>query len=480
LSRSDLCVAIVAVALAAAPAAAQDPRAVKRVEDLNRAAMEDYDLLELDSARKQLADALAMIKKHRLERHKVAARTHLNLAIVHGGGLGDQETALQELTAALEIDPDTKLEAAYRSPALQKTFEQARASVLGNSGAAAPAPAPLSAALTHTPVEEARAGEPLAINVKLGGELVDRATQLVLRYRPSGAETFGAVSLRAAGGGEFQGVIPESATRGDTVHYFVEARAATGKVLASAGNVDAPHIVSLIRPPPSAAPRGEAGDLPGDEENPLSRGAPPAGAGSGDGGEDGTTEVRRSAAPRRRFSVAVGVGSGVGYIGSGETEVMHQPVTCCLAWAPLHVLPELSYWITSRFSLGVVGRIGFPLGADVEGAATLGPSVFARATYLFGEGGGAYVHGDLGGGYIRHTIKLSSSSGTDTFVTGPLLVAAGGGWIQPLGTSGLRFIVDVNLIAGIPVIDRIGSGARASEPGFALHGDLSLGMGFAF
>jgi hypothetical protein len=478
-------VAALATIAAVAPtsAGAQDARMVKRVEDLNRAALEDYDLLEFESARKQLGDALALIKKHRLDRHRVAARTHMNLAIVHGGGLGDQDTALLELIAALEVDPEIKLDPAYKSPALHKTFEQARASVGGRSGSGGEseaAPPPLAGSLTHAPVDEARAGEALPITVKVGGEIAERATQLVLRYRASGDETFASSHLRAAGGGEYQGLIPEAATHGDSVHYFVEARAATGKVLATAGSVDAPHIVSFVRP---VAAAGQA-ELPADEENPLARAAPPAGGGTGGG--DGETEVATRAPARRRFFVSVGVGAGVGYISSGETEVSHQAVTCCLAPAPFHLMPEVGYRLAPRLALSLLGRIGFPLGADVAGAATLAPAVFGRVSYRFGDEGGAYVHGDVGGGYIRHTIALSASSAsmnmgsTDTFVTGPLLIGAGGGWIQPLGKGPLRFVVDVNVIAGIPIIDQIGSGARASEPGFALHADLSLGLGLAF
>ena len=44
----------------------------------------------------------------------------------------------------------------------------------------------------------------------------------------------------------------------------------------------------------------------------------------------------------------------------------------------------------------------------------------------------------------------------------------------------LRFVVDVNILVGIPIIDQIGTGTRAPKPGFAVHGDLSLGVSLAF
>jgi hypothetical protein len=281
--------------------------------------------------------------------------------------------------------------------------------------------------------------------------------------------------MRSEGGNEFQAIIPASASRGDTVHYFIEAKAATGKVLASAGTVESPHIISIVKPVTT-----RPADEPPDEENPIGREGP---GGSGTG--DDTSVARQHPSVRRSFYVNVAVGSGAGYV-NGETEVSHQAVTCCVAPAPFHVLPEVGFWLTRQLTLSLVGRIGFPLGANVAGAATLAPAGFIRATYIFGRDGGLYVHGDVGGGLIRHTIKLTRTSATasmgdtDTYVTGPLLVATGAGYILPLGGSGLRFIADLNLIAGIPIVSTLGSGARASKPGFSLHGDLSLGVGFAF
>src|SRR5262249_8057796 len=121
----------VVVLCAAAPAVAQEARNVKKIDDLNRAAMEDYDLLEFDAAKKQLNDALALAKRAKLEKPAACARPHLDLGIVYGAGAGDSDTALLEFTAALRIDPNIKLDAAYRSPALMKVLDQARATVTG-------------------------------------------------------------------------------------------------------------------------------------------------------------------------------------------------------------------------------------------------------------------------------------------------------------------------------------------------------------
>jgi hypothetical protein len=173
----------------------------------------------------------------------------------------------------------------------------------------------------------------------------------------------------------------------------------------------------------------------------------------------------------------------VGYV-SGETEVSHQAVTCCVAPAPLHVLPEIGFWLSPNLTLSLLlGRIGFPRAPTSPGRRLLAPAGFLRTSYLFGKDRGLYIHGDVGGGFIRHTIKLTRSSATsnqgdtDTYVTGPLLLGRRHRYIFPLGGGGLRFVVDFNLLAGIPIVSSLGSGARASKPGFALHGDLSLAWG---
>jgi hypothetical protein len=124
----------VAFAFPQLAASAEDVKTTKKVEDMNRAAMEDYDLLEFESAKKQLNDALALAKKAKLDKAAVAARTHLNLGIVYGGGLNDKDTATLEFMSAIEIDASVKLDAAYKTPALQKIFDGARTSVASNTG----------------------------------------------------------------------------------------------------------------------------------------------------------------------------------------------------------------------------------------------------------------------------------------------------------------------------------------------------------
>src|SRR5262249_41679522 len=175
--------------------------------------------------------------------------------------------------------------------------------------------------LKHVPIEEAQGGQAITVTAR-AGEL--RPTQVMLVFRPAGAEGFMQVAMRSQNGVDYTGTIPESATRGATVHYYIEARGPSGKVLAAAGSAETPNIISIIQPVGAGAGR--------DDENPLGR---------RDG--EATTVSKVPEGGKRSFWVGVSVGSGAGYV-TGKTEVSQQDVTCCLAVAPFHVLPEVGYW----------------------------------------------------------------------------------------------------------------------------------------
>jgi tetratricopeptide (TPR) repeat protein len=150
-SRFGFCAALAAVAIvaSASPAHAEDKKAVKRIEEANAKAMEEYDLLEFESAKKILNGALVDIKKAGLGGHPVAAKTHGNLGIVYEG-LGDADNALLEFIAALEIDPKWQLPKEYKKPELAKIYETARSTVGkgGGGGGGTTAATPGAAATT--------------------------------------------------------------------------------------------------------------------------------------------------------------------------------------------------------------------------------------------------------------------------------------------------------------------------------------------
>src|SRR5688572_5012440 len=88
---------------------AQTPEALAKVRDLNKRAVDAYENLDLEEARKALMQALELCATEGLNRHSLKAQTHVNLAVVLVGGLKQRDAAIKQFQRALEIDPAIKV-----------------------------------------------------------------------------------------------------------------------------------------------------------------------------------------------------------------------------------------------------------------------------------------------------------------------------------------------------------------------------------
>ena len=108
-------------------------------------------------------------------------------------------------------------------------------------------------------------------------------------------------------------------------------------------------------------------------------------------------------------------------------------------------------------------------------------SVLRRIRHSLGSGqDGLQVIGSIGGGVMRSTIKLEMAEGGDTDIvaTGPLLAGVGAAYAKPLGGP-IRFVAEANALAGIPVIDEMGTMPKF-KLNFGVHLDVQLGLQFGF
>ena len=93
--------------------AAQNGQAVvDKIVQMNKRALDDYDTLEWDSAKRTLLEALVAGKKAGLDNHPVMARTYVHLGCVYLTGLKDRQKGLQSFARAIEIDPDDQASSA--------------------------------------------------------------------------------------------------------------------------------------------------------------------------------------------------------------------------------------------------------------------------------------------------------------------------------------------------------------------------------
>jgi hypothetical protein len=441
-------------------------------------AMESYDLIEYDAAKKSLNQAIAIAKKARLEKDPLVARAYLDLGIV-AFAVPDLEGAKVSFLSAVQIDPKIQIDAAYKSAELAKLLDEARSEAGGGGSGGAIEPVEPGVdcksvkGLQHTIVDTAKGGAPLAMEALLASDI--KPAKVAIMYRSEGATDFTEVRMTAQGC-KYTGAIPAAAVKGSLVHYYVAAFDGNGKPMAAKGSAGSPNIIEVT------APSGGGVPIKDDNEDPIGGSKPIVKETSGGGGGGGGGEVTGNVtvghkAPKIMF--ALSGGTGFSYV-TGTTEGMNTVKNCCIGNSLAVAVAELGYYVNERTSLGVAIRLGFPIGANVDGHATLAPGGMLRLRYALSSGGeGLHVMGQVGAGILRYTIKLDNAAtgmDTDIVAQGPLLLGGGLGYAKRLGGN-VMFLADLSLLAGIAVTNHLGD-APALNSGITT--DLSLGLAFGF
>ena len=144
------------------------------------------------------------------------------------------------------------------------------------------------------------------------------------------------------------------------------------------------------------------------------------------------------------------------------------------------ITPELGYYVKPQLSIGVAGRFGVPLGANIDGHSTLAPSGVVRVRYaLAASGEGLRVIGQLGAGILRNTIKLNDADNgmdTDIVAQGPLLIGAGVGYTRRLAGK-VALVADLSALGAIAVVKNLGSAPHLNS---GVSADLSVGVAVGF
>jgi hypothetical protein len=528
---------IVTCCLASSAARAEDVE--KQVQKMNKRAMDDYDALEFDSARHTLLEALQLLRGGNLEDSPLFAKTSLNLGIVYINGFKDRAHGVQQLVNALKAAPSIKIDATVATPETDEAFAAAlkQANKGGKGGRTTPPPSPPPSSIDRTPepppppekpvtppaeevhglvhnaLDESRPNSPVPVRAKLGSDA--GATRVFMFYRGSGQEDFVAVPMKNTSGVDWVGVIPPEAVVGKSLQYYLEARDPRGRAVVGSGSSINPYIIVITdsAPPPTNVPEV-------DVEDPLMRERL---------AKQRQKDEHRTTRDHLFVFVMPGFGFGVEPAGN-HTEVawqyqttgsrmdsyVAQPVGATgIAVAPFHIAAEVGYLLTPHWSLSLFGRFQLVTAANAEtqrltkmeqaptSKAFGAIAGFVRARYRFLDGRfHPYVHLDIGGGEIRHSLDISAAQSTehplvdqytaaqynsgnkavtlqpvctpgktctDSIALGLFFIGGGAGIWYDIG-SHFAFIFDLNLLGAI------GTGAGQSGANF----DVQVGLGAHF
>lgn len=473
--RTGLAVAAVVAALAALVVARRAAFAqskdvtVKRIDQLNARAMEDYDSLEFDSARKQALEGLDMAKKSGLEGDPVAARLHVTLGVIYVAGLKDPYRGFQEFRKALQIDPTSQIDPSVATPELQEIFQNARDSLKAGGPKPGPGPGPTETpssvtGLQHAPIDEARAGFPIVVRAEVGDDV--GAKRVLLKYRPQGRETYQGIDMQRVGR-QWSAQIPGDAVQGRSLHYFIEAQDVRARPVAQSGSEASPNIISLmgggkvLPPRPGVPPKKKPRPRPDEEQE-----------------EEEEEEAEEGPPGEKKFSVSLLIGTGAGLVGFGsksenigaepdntstdeitfgcpiEEQEGCEPVqvTTGFALAPFHIAVEPGYKVNEQWAVGLLAQIQLVSGNEFKQYDKKTFLVEARVKRYFGEGAlRFYLSGGFGGGQMTHGVNLGADGGDrrDTVTSGKAAVGLGGGLAYGFGERWAA-VAELNTLTMLP------------------------------
>ncbi|HEY4392712.1 MAG TPA: hypothetical protein VGP64_01560 [Polyangia bacterium] len=479
------------VAGAATRRLAQAPDPAGKITQLNRDALGAIDKREFEKAREILKKALELCETSGLAQHAVAARTHVHMGVVIIEGFKNRELGEKQFAAALAIEPGIAMTPALATPEINEAFDEAKETAKngatpggeasgGDAVAAAPDSRPAAAparagagsgGFTYHTVSEVKQGNAIRVTVNVDENL--KFHKVVLAYRPQGTSEFLGRAMDPVGPGAYSAEIPDHATTGSSVAYYIEADDDDGQPVANRGTEERPLVIQL-----------------GGASHPTERAHAAVAEKKGDGdGDDDSTTVREEGEAEETshpWFVGVLVGSGVGYTsGNGETNA-NLPVSGAFAATSLgHVAPEIGYWVRPDLLLSLQGRIQVVSGptelvdpmntTHVYQPAGWALAAFAKASMFFGSGDlRPFISGGLGAGQIRHVVTFGAYTDcgaarnqtcVDSVVAGPALAEAGAGLLYTITpTFGLE----------------AGTNMQIAEPKFTFNIDFNGGVAVSF
>jgi hypothetical protein len=495
---------LLAVACAGQSAARRD-----QVQMLQRIALEEAKSGQATSARSLLLEAERIGVEAGLEADPLVTRTRMALGAIYANNFKDEQRGVSYMKEALAKNPQAKLPSGMASPLARRALALARGrvpegegsvepvagsgfaeeaaggasdSLAEAAGAAADTEGPLDATVESAPEADAL-NCPIPLETPPQKEVVlrcnvppeVRATRLVLHYRPAGTETFSQVAMPRVGRGQYQGVVPASATTGKSLQFFVEAR---GPVKLNNGSPESPNLL-IVRegaPPVGGGLVAAVAAVAAEPAEAESSTSPPADEVVKTSRENQSVDGENPLAaldaarqlsllrrrPAGRFWAAFGLGTGYGWQPGGYLEFRRErEISSGSLPGGVMIMPEVGYQLMDHLSVSMQLRVqyvpitgsGDPLGGTPANRAS---AILARGTYTFGDGRLQPMATACIGGGDGFRLRVPNDRGvelvrSDTVRGGPLVAGAGGGVVYNI-TQRLAWPSEARVLLGFPVV----------------------------
>jgi len=457
---------------------AQDQAAIEKLVQLNKKALDDYDTLEWESAKRTLLEALTAGRKAGLDNHAIMARTYVHLGAVYVTGFKDRNNAIQSFARALEIDPSIQLSRGIATQEVNEAFAEARRQRAGE-GEERPAPPKKRARLLSVSDDSGEKDLPVKITAldcpNEDEAIIDRTATLrcaleqtpvlqqvanvFLIYQEPGKDNYTEVQMTKTARGWYVGKIPKKAVNGKSIRYYFEGRNDAGKTIVTNGEEAKPLVLLLMTEEAYRKSKEKKVDRRGpDTENPLNVPEGPDRFGN------------------RKWWIGIGAGSGFGYAKGQGLEAVNRSSDMMFnklanefqpggAWAGLlHLAPEVGFQISRNVAISVEGRFQYiPQPAQYSRFAARGAisGLLKVMRYSKQDRIRFFGTGIVGGGEgfrfpvypvdpAIHPELSKEQNFKDTVRGGPIIAGAGVGMYYE-ASKRAAIVVEAHGLAGFPI-----------------------------
>jgi hypothetical protein len=332
------------VVLAPSPAYAQTEQ---KLEKALEQAIEDYDLLEIQSAQKKLEDAIELAEDEEAS-GEIVGRLYIMLGVVQFAGTRDEATVEESFVRALEADPAADIPDVYRTPDLDDILSRAQE----KAGTPEPDRPPSTAGITHQALTDVDASTPVLFEAFVPRDMP--VYKMFVFFRIMGEESWKKVEMQPTNAERFAVQVEGGEFTSSQFDYYIAAHDRGGNTIDSSGSPEEPHNVVVLG---------------------SSDGGTDGGGKDGDGkdgeGKDGDERI-----PTERDSIAYvsllgGTSPGIltGADNNIPTANPARDVSPGLAIAFGHAMLDAGVTITERMHLGLFFRYQFAPPQDFSNLA---------------------------------------------------------------------------------------------------------------
>lgn len=224
------------------------------IEGLLRGAIEDYDVLEIETAREKIDEGINKAANANITAGELLGKLYIMQGVIEYAASGDEEAVQESFRQALVAEPTMDVPDVYRTPDLEKILEKAREQV----GASGPDRPPSGAGITHNAMTDVDARESVIFEAFVPRDMP--VYKMFVFFRVMGDERWKKVEMQPTNAERFAVQVRGNEFHASQFDYYIVAEDRGGNPVGNSGGAESPHNVVVLGSGDVDKPNGGEGN----------------------------------------------------------------------------------------------------------------------------------------------------------------------------------------------------------------------------